>query len=1203
MRPYPSTKVLRALVPVIAMLMRPGRAAATSHSCGSDPVANTASVLCAPPSGPCTATSVTMGDNIEVTTGGCTFDLGGRAFVVPKTFQMVGNGFITVVNAGNVTITSTGKLKARGDFAQPSGAFIQGGVIEIDGSGTITLGGLIDVSGDSAGTITLNTAGDVLLQNGSTVQGNGVTSTSDNGFGDGGTFIVTTTGGSITVAGDISMVGNSQAGGGEVDLTAARDIAVQQTIDASGGANDGGSVDIEAGDDVTVTKTITVDSNVGAGFGGDITLAAGEDGLGGVAPGGTLTVNGATIRFNGSDSQASSGDAGELDASAAGPIKFLGSTLTIRGNGGSLFDGSGGTVCFDSTDDDPNRLGPLDGDITVEGSITLRSAGQFGDGGDYEASAGKSFTQTAAVDVSGQDTGGDVEIDAGSSVAVNGAITAQGLSATGDPGSVDLLAGQAADAGLVVAQTILASGGASDGSGQFISLAGCELTVDANVRVDGRSGMTSPSPGATPILGGSEIDLTAVRPMQLQSGAQFLAGPGGKVLTIHPPGQNPVIGSGVVFSPSRTDVATTEGVFPACPVCGDGIRQPGEVCDNGASADGICCNATCTAFTCPTVTATITPRLPTPTRTSTPASGGTPIPTQSPTPGAGTPTLVATVTAAAATPSVTVTPVATATASATATATTTPAPTPTIASGGNPDLDHFSCYGARTAPGTQGFTQRQLVLDDALEAKSAKVLRTNTFCTAVDKDGQGIADPTARLQCYDIRNGTGETPFSRRTLTVADELGTTQWSLRKPQLLCMPAEHDGGTVAPALDRFKCYSARTASGQPKFAPRDVTLTDEFGSKRTVVLKPFQFCDVVDANGNGTVSPAARLSCYKMKYALGESRFTRRTIGAANALASEQLSLKRPDFVCFPGARSAPPACGDGYLDPGEQCDDGNRVDGDGCDDQCVLESCGNGVVEPGEQCDDGAGNGSDGCCSASCRLVDADGDGVCNRDDLCPGDADNDSDGDGFCVGPLFNPPAVGGDDPCSRKNGNGAWIKPKVIAKGLADGPGSQTLLVKGAFTIPFGGAPIDLATFGIHVRVRDAARRLIIDEHIPGGAYSRAHPIGWTAMGTPATKWTYVDKLNSPPAHDGIDKIVVVAKGSVPGLTTVLISGKHGTYAIAPGQEPITVEVALNDTAAPSGASPGTDQCGTATFATAPATPSCVFSQGPLENEKLLCK
>jgi len=366
---------------------------------------------------------------------------------------------------------------------------------------------------------------------------------------------------------------------------------------------------------------------------------------------------------------------------------------------------------------------------------------------------------------------------------------------------------------------------------------------------------------------------------------------------------------------------------------------------------------------------------------------------------------------------------------------------------------------------------------------------------------------------------------------------------------------------------------------------------------MVLKPFQFCDVTDINGGGTVSSAARLNCYKIKYALGESRFTRRTVAAVDQLASEQLSLQRPDFLCVPANRPGAPRCGDGYLDPGEQCDDGNRADGDGCDSHCLLERCGNGVVEPGEQCDDGGGNGTDGCCSSTCRIVDADGDGICDRQDICPADADNDSDGDGFCVGPTFNPPAVGGDDPCSRKSG-GAWSKPKALFSNLTGAAGTQKVLLKGAFTIPFGGLPIDPPTFGVHVRVRDSAKHLIVDEHIPGGVFSSAQPVGWKISGSPPTKWTYVDK-NDPPLRNGIDKVVVGTKAALPGVVTLSIGGKHGTYALVAGQEPLVVEVALNDTAAPSGASPGTDQCGQATFVAAPGIPSCAFNGSA---DKLLC-
>ncbi|HVY48100.1 MAG TPA: myxococcus cysteine-rich repeat containing protein [Minicystis sp.] len=35
-------------------------------------------------------------------------------------------------------------------------------------------------------------------------------------------------------------------------------------------------------------------------------------------------------------------------------------------------------------------------------------------------------------------------------------------------------------------------------------------------------------------------------------------------------------------------------------------------------------------------------------------------------------------------------------------------------------------------------------------------------------------------------------------------------------------------------------------------------------------------------------------------------------------------------------AAAPACGDGYVNPGEQCDDGNTMDGDGCSSTCQTE---------------------------------------------------------------------------------------------------------------------------------------------------------------------------------------------------------------------------------------------------------------------------
>ena len=287
---------------IIAVLLTvPSAALAVSRTCGVDPVANTTNVLCAAPSGPCTATAVTMSNDIEVTAGGCEFDLGGRTLSVQKSFLMSGLGFIKVTNAGNITLTGTGRLRARGDFVEPTGVIIQGGLITLTSTGVITLldRAIIDVSGDGAGTVSLTAGGangagvGIDLQATAQIMGQGISSSVDTGdrFADGGSLVVNATGGGIVDNAAINMSSANGAQGGSVDMRSARDITVGEVVDATGGASDGGSIDLLAADNITVTKTLSVDSRLGGGFGGTMTLTAGVDVLGGVVPGGAITIN------------------------------------------------------------------------------------------------------------------------------------------------------------------------------------------------------------------------------------------------------------------------------------------------------------------------------------------------------------------------------------------------------------------------------------------------------------------------------------------------------------------------------------------------------------------------------------------------------------------------------------------------------------------------------------------------------------------------------------------------------------------------------------------------------------------------------------------------------------------------------------------------------------------------------------------------
>jgi fibro-slime domain-containing protein len=107
---------------------------------------------------------------------------------------------------------------------------------------------------------------------------------------------------------------------------------------------------------------------------------------------------------------------------------------------------------------------------------------------------------------------------------------------------------------------------------------------------------------------------------------------------------------------------------------------------------------------------------------------------------------------------------------------------------------------------------------------------------------------------------------------------------------------------------------------------------------------------------------------------------------NAISGDgcsSLCQLEPNYVCLtPGAPCISTVkCGDGRVQGNETCDDGNAVSGDGCSSSCQVEAgwqcptpgvkcvakqCGDGIIAGSEQCDDGNTNSGDGC-SAACTL--------------------------------------------------------------------------------------------------------------------------------------------------------------------------------------------------------------------------------------------
>lgn len=210
-------------------------------------------------------------------------------------------------------------------------------------------------------------------------------------------------------------------------------------------------------------------------------------------------------------------------------------------------------------------------------------------------------------------------------------------------------------------------------------------------------------------------------------------------------------------------------------------------------------------------------------------------------------------------------------------------------------LDHFKCY--RTVG---QIAQRSVSLTDQFGPSTATVLRPSRLCNPADKNGGGINDLTAHLMCYKLRPA----PFARRDVLVRNQFGDQTLTVVKPETLCNPAEKDGVPLSSAagafLNHFKCYKVRGKG----FTARSVTLTDQFETRTTTIVKPLLLCNPVDKNGEGVPQPASHLTCYKIKDAPG---FAPRSVMVEDQFTDQDLqaiqgSCRKAALLCVPSEKN-------------------------------------------------------------------------------------------------------------------------------------------------------------------------------------------------------------------------------------------------------------------------------------------------------------
>ena len=183
-------------------------------------------------------------------------------------------------------------------------------------------------------------------------------------------------------------------------------------------------------------------------------------------------------------------------------------------------------------------------------------------------------------------------------------------------------------------------------------------------------------------------------------------------------------------------------------------------------------------------------------------------------------------------------------------------------------LDHLKCYRTRRI---SAFVPNGVTLEDQFENVDMTVLRPYRMCNPVDKEGEGINDPTEHQMCYQIRDTVAQPRFRRKEVRVENQFGEQILVVTRPETLCTPAEKDDIVSDLNGDRMKCYRVVQKVGMRDFEERVVTLQDQFETKETTVIKPVLLCNPTALDGDPITSPTCHQVCYRIDDVPGQPEF--------------------------------------------------------------------------------------------------------------------------------------------------------------------------------------------------------------------------------------------------------------------------------------------------------------------------------------------
>ena len=281
----------------------------------------------------------TTGGNIVTNSGSTLGAKGGGGYASGGSMYLDASGKVDVANsidvsggeigAGLVDVTAQQEVILRGVNGDGSGGG-DGGSVDIR-AGTfvqlldhMTLRALSQGAGGGAAYV-IASFGDITISG--NILGDGA---SPDGVGANHLFDAA---GSITVSSGvtISTRGNGQEGdGGDISLSAGRNITMAGSFDASGGDSGGGDVSIEARGTVTISGAIDATGRVKLADGGSISVLAGDNAVGSVTVSALLDAGGGGCE----GTPISCGEGGSVEIEGCGVTVASTGSVQARAGGG-----------------------------------------------------------------------------------------------------------------------------------------------------------------------------------------------------------------------------------------------------------------------------------------------------------------------------------------------------------------------------------------------------------------------------------------------------------------------------------------------------------------------------------------------------------------------------------------------------------------------------------------------------------------------------------------------------------------------------------------------------------------------------------------------------------------------------------------------------------------------------------------------------